>query len=135
MIERLQPYDRRYGGHELALFYMNAIDIADKHKLLTLAVAVAEQVFINNFIPPQARSMRHKTMFTIHSEARLVHNAMIATFAIKPPIPEMQVDFKFTPEIEFGQMNGFPAHCFVVPSLKTMLASLDIVIKRFKRFF
>jgi hypothetical protein len=65
----------------------------------------------------------------------LIHNAKIAAFTIDPPIPGMQVNFKFTPQVEFAEIHGFPKHTFVLPSLRIMLDSVDLVVKRLKNFF
>lgn len=134
LIERLQPYNRRYGGHRLALSAINKLDATDKHKLVAPTIAIAEQVFCDHGIPGHLHG-KFKRGMHIFPGAGLVHNAIIASFTIDPPVPDMQVNFKFTPQVEFSDIHGFPKHSFVIENLKIMLDSLDLVIKRFKPFF
>lgn len=134
LIERLQPSNRRYGGHRLALSAINKLDATDKHKLLTPTIAIAEQVFCDHGIPGHIHG-KFKTGLHIFPDVRLVNDAKIATFTIDPPVPGMQVNFKFTPQVEFAEIHGFPKHSYVIPNLKIMLDSLDLVIKRFRLFF
>ncbi len=135
LIERLQPYNTQFGGHQLALSAINKIDAADKHKLLTVAIAIAEHVICNHGAPRQARPGKHRTGLHVIDGVPLVHDAIIATFTVSPPIPNMEVEFKFTPQVEFSEIQGFPKHAFVIPNLKIMLQSVDTVIKRLKSFF
>ncbi|MDK2743476.1 MAG: hypothetical protein NDI90_11220 [Nitrospira sp. BO4] len=134
LIERLQPYSRRYGGHLLALSAINKLDISDKHKVLTVAIAVAQRLSCTHHVA-RRDSVTAKTYLLHYPGARLVHDAIIATFTVRPPIQEMEVNFKFTPEVEFANIHGFPAHAFVVPNLKKMMSSVDQVINRFRKFF
>ena len=138
LIEQLQPYDTRYGGNRLMLSAINKIDSADKHKLLTIATAIAEQVTCRHGFPGSTKPGKHRTRLGIFPGAGLVHNAIIATFYVVPPIPKMEVDFKFTPQVEFTEIHGIQVeHAFVVQNLKNMLTSLDVVIKKFRdnKFF
>lgn len=135
VIERLEPYNTQYGVHQLALPPINKIDATDKHKLLTVTIAIAEQVICNHGVPRHVRSGKHITGLQTFPGARLIHNAMIATFTTYPPIQEMEVDFKFTPQVEFGEIQGFPKHSFVIPNLTIMLDSVAVAIKRLRRFF
>jgi hypothetical protein len=136
-IERLQPYNTSYGGDLLALSAINKIDATDKHKVLTVAIAIADHVVCHHGVPEHMRTGRRTTAeLQIFSNARLIHNAKIATFTIAPPIPEMEVDFKFTPKVTFGHLPGFPkVPFFVLHNLHLMLGSIDTAIKRLKPFF
>ena len=134
LIERLQPYNTRYGGHLLVLSAINKLDATDKHKLLTVAVAIAEGATANQAIPRHVKA-KAITRIDLFPNVRFIDGAKIATFAVNPPVPEMEVDFKIPFKVEFGDIHGFPKHTLVVPALKKMLDSLDLVIKRFKPFF
>ena len=92
LIERLQPYNTRYGGHVLALAAINKIDASDKHKLLTIALAMAEQVTCRHGLPGHIR-YKGQTNLRIYPSVRLIHGAKIATFTVIPPIREMEVEF------------------------------------------
>lgn len=135
-IERLQPYNTRYGGHLLALDAINKIDATDKHKILTVAVAIAEQIECIPAFPVNIIVKGHNIGMRHIPDARLIHNAIVATCIIAPPIPQVEVHFKVTPQVEFGQIPGLLSqHAFVLPNLHRMLDSVDTAIKRLKPFF
>lgn len=134
-IERLQPYNTRYGGQLLALGPLNSLDIADKHKLLTVAVAVAEYVTAEPCTAGNLNASKYRFGMRVFPDARLEHNAVVATYSIFPPVPHMEVHFKVTPQVQFGKIPGFPKHAFVIPNLKLMLESVDTAIKRLRPFF
>lgn len=134
-IERLQPYNTRYGGHLLALDAINKIDAADKHKILTVAVAIAELIECVPALPGNIRPEGHTFGLRHYPNVRLVHNAIVATCFVAPPIPQVEVHFKVTPQVEFGHIPGFDNHAFVLPNLRLMLDSVDMAIKRLKPFF
>ena len=132
-IERLQPYNTRYGGDCLALKAIHNLDIADKHKLLTVAIAITEEVVAKP--SPSRVTGKIRWGMRVFEDARLVHNAVIATYSISPPIPYVEVNFKVTPQVQFGKIPGFPKHAFVLPNLELMLNSVDTAIKRLTPFF
>ena len=132
-IERLQPYNTGY--NQLALDAINKIDVSDKHKLLTVAVAIAEFIQCVPAFPGNVIVKAHNIGFRHVPDARLIHNAIVATCIISPPIPQVEVHFKVTPQVEFGHIPGFPQHAFVLPNLHLMLESVDTAIKRLTPFF
>lgn len=142
LIEKFQPYNT---PDNKALSAIQDIDTTDKHKLLTLTLAVAEHVSFDGHMPadpmtvPVGKAYHTTTLYntttTINSGVPLVHNAVMAAFNVTPPSPNMQVDFKFTPQVEFADMTGYPTHLFVVPNLKLMLKEIDGVIQSFRPFF
>ena len=132
-IERFQPYNSP--GPFPTIAAIQKVDAADKHKLLTVTVALLQESGIDGRIPPQAKATTYKGHFVNVPGIRLVHDAIIATYSIAPPCPEMQVDFVLTPQVEFGDNLGLPARAYVVHNLKLMLGEVDFFIQEFTLFF
>ncbi len=130
-IEQLQPYNTQGGGDKLALLVIQKIDNADKHKLLPVAVVMPEQIDIKLFPVAKEGSTQNVTIFP----REFVHDARVATYTIFPPVPTMEVRFKFTPQVMFDQIEGFNSVHYVLPNLELMLKSVDEVIKRMTNFF
>jgi hypothetical protein len=132
-IERLQPYNARYGGHEVALGAINRLDNADKHKVLTVTIAVTGSCIAHPRVFPSVdiKGVKSRQRFF---PAKIQHNAVVAAYIISPPVPEVDVEFKITPQILFSKMYQFEKP-FVLPYLQWMLNSVDVVIKRMDKFF
>lgn len=138
LVEWLQPFDTGHGGSQLALAAINKIDAADKHKLLSLTLATTEEVTCDWGVAgrmPGRLKRGHTGTLRLYTEKPFKHNAVIATYFVSPPIPHMEVNFKFTHQVQFAEIQGFPRNTFVIHNLKVMLQSVDAAIKRFKPLF
>lgn len=102
LIESVQPYHAQK-PRLTSLYAIDHFDAADKHRLLTVA---------------------------LFPHVSLVHDAVIAVFTIAPPVPDMNVQINFSPQIAFGEGIALAPKMFVIPNLKAMLQEVDIIIHR-----
>jgi hypothetical protein len=124
LIERLQPYKAGKQARSSALWAIEDLDAADKHKLLTVTVPATRGLTVHF-------SRQVNAAIGINPAATLEHDAVIAVVTIFPSIPDVEVRAEFPPEISLGGS----APKFVIAHLKELLREVDMVTDAFARFF
>jgi hypothetical protein len=134
LIKRMQPYHAGHGARDLALWAIEHLDAADKHKLLTVTLPITDS--LNVIFTADPPVVLHASLSIPQPLAALKDDTVIAVATLLPPTPHAQVKTEFAPEIAFGYdgISG-PFPRFVVPNLKVLLGEVDRVIAAFEKFF
>jgi hypothetical protein len=132
VIESMQPY-RLSEPKQTALWAIETLDAADKHRLLTVTTAIQDEVEISFVGIPKGTNIP----FEMHSfpNIALEHDAVVAEVVLGNPVPALQFRAAIVPAITFGESLGFGLRSFVVQNLKAMLSEVEGIMPRFEGFF
>lgn len=129
IIEKIQPYHKP-DPHTHALWAIQSLDAADKHKLLTLTVALPTAGTTR--LPDKGGRYELQTSF----EAPFEDGAEIASIHMKPFRPDMDLGLRLVFDVAFSPNLGLGSRKFVINGLTTLLNEASIVVQFFdERFF
>lgn len=129
LIERMQPYNAAADPKQTALWAIDHLDAADKHKLLTVTVPITGKLLVR--FRDGVKGV--KARVEIHDPSFLEHDTVIAKVTLSPPTPQMKLELQFTPQIAFGDDGEIGRGRFVIPNLERMLRDVDKAIAGFTR--
>jgi len=132
MMEQAQPYHAK-NPILSALNGVRILDDADKHKLLTVTIAVQDTIELTvKKIAPNTGA----PAFQFFGDMPLHYGAVLATIAMENAPPEMEVKAHFRPAIAFGHALPMGRLPEVRSSLKNMLKDVTTLVNNFDgKFF
>jgi hypothetical protein len=132
LIEKMQPYHAPDPAKH-GLWALQQLDIADKHKLLTVTAVVAEAGELSLRIPGGIDSSRFR--WTAVPDVALEHDAVLGELHVGLPLPEMTVELELAPGVAFGESHGWGRRMFVISNLQTILDDVEAIGLLFKQRF
>ena len=117
------------------MWLIEHFDAADKHRLLTVTKPIIDEIWPNAVLPEGVIGD-----FTLGLEIPPLNTApefgaVIAVFTVAPPVPDTTVEPTYTAQIAFRDDGQIPPVLHVVPTLRSMLRSVDNVAAAFRPFF
>jgi len=132
LIEQMQPYHAADPAkHDL--WALQQLDIADKHKLLTVTAVVAEAGQLSFRIPGGIDASRFR--WAAFPDVALEHDAILGELHVGSPLPEMTVELELAPGVAFGEAHGWGRRVFVISSLQTIVDDVEAIGFLFKQRF
>ena len=135
LIQKFQPYqgkNRRRDPHKHFLWALHALDISDKHKLLTLTVA--QPIGANLRFAPPPPPIEYEVNIIL--DTTFIDNADVAQIKLTHFVPNMHVEAHLTFDIAFDESIGLGKRQFVIMTLKQIMSEIDFAIKLFdEKFF
>ncbi len=132
LIEQLQPYNTPDPPRSTA-WTLQALDVADKHKLLTVVAAIPESGNII-WVLPGAAAVPKFTVSAL-SDIPLEPNAVLAEIVVPPATPKMDMKAEVTPAVAFGESLGWGRRTSVLIVLRQLIDDAERVRREFKGRF
>ena len=132
LIEQIQPYHTS-DPPKHGLWALHQLDIADKHKLLTVTAVIAEVGQFSFKIVEGYDASR--LSLAICPEVPLEHDAVVGEVHFGVPLPEMTVELEISPGVAFGESHGWGRRMFVIKNLQSIINDVEAIGLLFKQRF
>ena len=131
-IEKFQPFHAPQ-PHMTAQWLIEHLDVADKHKLLTVTSPITDEVLFK--IENQPPGDYEVSIQIPPPETKCAFGSLLAIATITPPVPAAEVTPTYVPQVVFANDGQMPPLTGVIPNLDVMMRSVDNVIAEFSRSF
>jgi hypothetical protein len=132
LVEQLQPYHNADPAKNV-LWALQQLDIADKHKLLTVTAVMAEAGEFAFRIPGGVDVEQFG--MAAFPDAALEHDAVIGEVRVGLPMPKVTVNLEITPGVAFGEGLGWGRRMFVIDNLQRIIGDVEALGFLFKQRF
>jgi hypothetical protein len=129
-IERMQPFraqEQQRDRHFLRRLHL--LDIADKHKLLTLTIAQPRAAGVS--VSPED----HGGKFWLYPDATLTDGEEIAELVFPAFVPNLKIDVHPHFDAAFANSVGLGDRVFVLTTLSQMMEQVDLAVAQFDASF
>lgn len=128
LIEGLQPYHAA-DPHKNVLWAVQTLDATDKHKLLTLTVALPTGGAI--MLPTRGGRYELKPF----ADAPFEDGAEVAHILMRPFRPEMDMNLRVTFDVAFDASLRMGSRQFVIDGLEFILRNVEDIVNLFDEWF